>query len=137
MLRSLLIGFLILSALTSNGAGAQNMKSANITMDMLLELFSTVAVTGTRDLSPCPTLCDANKASDFLPAKKEASFFGCGSLDTSETDTLFGSWAALWPEHYDYSCNCLAQKVFIMYGQPINSGAPYCVSGLSPPSFRV
>lgn len=45
MFRSLFIGFLILSALTPKGAGAQIIKSdLNISADKLLELFNSVSV---------------------------------------------------------------------------------------------
>jgi len=142
LLRSLLIGFLIFSALSSNGAGAQSTKSVNITTDMLLELFNTVAVNAGRvgvhsTTDKAAALCDASKASALLSARRGAGFFACGSLDTSETDDFFSSCAALWPEYCDYNYNSPAQKLFIMHAQPINSGAPYCVSGLSPPYFRV
>jgi len=50
LFRSLLIGFLILSALTSKGAGAQIISTnLNISADMLLELFNSVSAQTARN----------------------------------------------------------------------------------------
>jgi hypothetical protein len=143
LLRSLLIGFLILSALTSNGGEAQSIKSVNITKDMLLELFNTVAVhtgkVGTHSATnKASTIFDANKASGASLGEKRGVLYTCTPIGASKTDSLFGSCTAIWPEYYDYyDCNLLAQEISLMHGQPINSGARYCVSGLSPPCFKV
>lgn len=69
MFRSLLIGFLILSALTSKGVGVQIDHNITISADILLDFYNAA-------------VAYAEKQADFIDAKKGSAFF-CSSSETA------------------------------------------------------
>lgn len=126
MLRSLLIGFLILSALTSKGAEAQILKNdLNISADILLEFFNSVTVQNT-------------KAAELSAAKIDGSTFMHTSFSKREVQSLFGRLRQISPIAWMEKCNqtdhdLKGETVFL---RPVSSDeykAFFCESGLSPP----
>lgn len=126
MLRSLIIGFLILSALTSKGAEAQMLKSElNISADILLEFFNSVTVQN-------------SKTAEFSSAKMDSSFRAYASLNNIDDKMLIGRLKQISPiicmekcDQADYDLK--GEAVFL---KPVSSDghqAYFCVSGLSPP----
>jgi hypothetical protein len=67
--RSLLIGFLILSALTSKGVGVQINQDIAISADMLLDFYNAA-------------VAYAEKQADFVDAKKDSAFL-CNTNETA------------------------------------------------------
>lgn len=116
MLRSLLIGFMILSALTSKGAEVQIFKSdLTISADMLLEFFNTVTVQN-------------SKAAELLAAKADGSYVQIQLCRLRQTGPI-----ALLKQSGQTDHDLKSVPVFL---KPVSSDGPhalFCVSGLSPP----
>lgn len=128
MLRSLLIGFMILSALTSKGAEVQILKSElTISADILLEFFNSVTV-------------QSSKAAELSAAKKDSSS-AYASFDNNEVQTLSGGLRQInpivWMEKNNQTDHDLkGEKAFI---KPVSADGHqvfFCVSGLSPPTVN-
>lgn len=126
MFRSLLIGFLILSALTSKGAGTQLVNiDLNISADMLLEFFNSVSAQTAKNAELTPAPADGASAAyalsnggAVLPLRsvsgKSASFIWFDPIDRTGIGKVFSE---ICPEQMSY----------------YRSGAFLLVSGLSPP----
>jgi len=129
LLRSLLIGFLILSALTSKGAGAQIVKSdLSISADMLLEFFNSVSVQG-------------SKAAGLSTARADRSSYACTSFNSSQLKTLVTRLEQIGPVaiqgHHDHAkhlpeCGMVSRRPALLASRQ----AYCCVSGLSPPAWE-
>ncbi len=129
MLRSLLIGFLIFSALTSKGAEAQIVNvNLNISADMLLELFNSVTSQTARnaELSSAP----ADRALLSYALSNGKAILPLRAI--SSKNNLF-----TWYDPIDksifrtaFSKLCSAQIAYC------RSGVFSHVSGLSPPYSR-
>ena len=79
MFRSLFIGFLILSALASNGAGIQmNQNMTNSSTDMLLELFNAA-------------VAHADKQAEFFVASSNKAYFNTNSGSRNTIEKLMRS----------------------------------------------
>ncbi len=126
MLRSLLIGFMILSALTSRGAEVQILKSElSISADMLLEFFNSVTVQSTR-------------AAELSAAKTDSSS-SYVSFNKNEAQSLFVRLrqinAIVWMGKSSQTDHDLkGEKVFIKPVLADGHQVFFCVSGLSPPT---
>lgn len=127
MLRSLLIGFLILSALTSKGAGAQILKDdLNISADMLLEFFNSVSV-------------QSSKAAELSAAITDRSSYAYTSFNSNQLKPLITRLRQIGPitipGQYDQADRFPeGGMVFRKLVLPVSQQAFYCVSGLSPPT---
>ena len=126
MFRSLLIGFLILSALTSKGAGAQLVNTnLNISADMLLEFFNSVSAQTAKNAELTHGAADRtlvayalSNSRTVLPLRsasgKSTTFIWCDPVDRIGFGTIFSE---IYPEQLSY----------------YRDGAYLLVSGLSPP----
>ena len=129
MLRSLLIGFLILSALTSKGAGAQIVKDdLNISADMLLEFFNSVSV-------------QSSKAAELSAANTVRSPYAYTSFNKDQIKPLISKLRQIGPitipgqnNQMDYVP--VGAMVFHKAVLPTSQQVYYCVSGLSPPTAK-
>ncbi len=127
MLRSLLIGFLILSALTSKGAGAQILKEdLNISADMLLEFFNSVSV-------------QSSKAAELSAIITDRSSFVYTSFNINQlkppVTRLRQSGPITMPGQYDQTEHFPEDgMVFHKIVLPASQQVFYCASGLSPPA---
>lgn len=126
MLRNLLIGFLILSALTSKGAGVQTVKSdLSISTDMLLEFFNSVSVQSSKaaGLSTAVTDRSAYVRTSFGSNQLKPLLTG---LEQTGTTALPGQYDLA--EHLSES-GMVSRKPVLFASQLVYC----CVSGLSPP----
>lgn len=128
MFRSLFIGFLILSALTSKGVDAQIANNnTNIPSDMLLELFSTV-------------MAQFGETASYSADKSDEVLFSHAAPVAGSAKVLFEDFGkelqALCPDRNNVHDFGLQFAGFVAQaGQHIGSEAGFCVSGLSPPGL--
>ncbi|HEX2944459.1 MAG TPA: hypothetical protein VHT96_00710 [Clostridia bacterium] len=126
MFRSLLIGFLILSALTSKGAGAQIVNAnLNISADMLLEFFNSVSAQTAKNAEISPAKAERGLLSYALSDNKAVIPFRAMSPRNN---------AFTWYDPIDKSIfRAVSWEIYpgqILY---YRSGVFSHVSGLSPP----
>jgi hypothetical protein len=122
-----MIGFLILSALTSKGAGAQIVKNdLSISADMLLEFFNSVSV-------------QSSKAAELSEARTDRSSCACTSFNNSQLKPHITRLEQIGPiamqEQYDQAkhfpeCGMVFRKPDLLASRQ----SYCCVSGLSPPA---
>ncbi len=126
MLRSLLIGFLILSALTSKGAEAQIVNAnLNISADMLLELFNSVTAQTARNAELSSAPADRALLAFTLSNGKAVVPFRA----ISSKNNVFA-----WYDPIDKSIfRTVFSKIFSAQILYFRSGVFSHVSGLSPP----
>lgn len=128
MLRSLLIGFLILSALTSKGAGAQIIyEDLNISADMLLGFFNSVSV-------------QSGKTAELSESRTDRSSYTYTSFN-NQLKTIVIRLRQICPiavpghyclEEHLSDAGSVSHKTVLTASQQ----AYYCVSGLSPPEDK-
>lgn len=126
MLRSLLIGFLILSALASKGAEAQIIKNySNIPAEMLLELFNAVTA-------------QSDKTAEFSSTDVKEAFFSYARIGGKTIESISGktknsnqfNW---FEQNFQTSCHLHYTALGSHSRTMICKEAFLCVSGLSPP----
>ena len=130
MFRSLFIGFLIFSALTSKGAVVQiNQDINNISADMLLEFFNAA-------------LTHADKQAELTFARPDGVLFSDNSGDRAAIEKLLRLIShdnpVVWADsisEYGYS-DLQYSNVSLMQKQPCRCGAFSCASDTSPPNFQ-
>lgn len=131
MFRSLFIGFLILSALTSKGVGVQiNQNNTNISADMLLELFNAAAAY-------------ADKQAELSVAKPDGAFLSNTSGSMGAIEELLRPMRQgspfVWVEPDDKNSSTYAQfsKTDLQQKQFSTGDVYSCGSDISPPHCRV
>lgn len=125
MFRSLLIGFLILSALTSKGAGIQIADTNLISADMLLEFFNSVSAQTAKNAELSPAAADRALAACALSnGRAVLPFPGISSKST------FFVWCdPINRTNFRAGFSDICPEQMSLY----RSGAFLLVSGLSPP----
>lgn len=130
MLRSLFIGFLILSSLTAKGTEAQIAVNTNS--------MPAGAPTGFFGTMPG----QMGKTAGIVSTGARKVFFSCDTIDNMADGLLSGmvnnnAIPAWFEDNYrpDYQSRCAE----VLPGQvcACTDAAFYCVSGLSPPYFRI
>ncbi len=124
MIRSLFIGFLILSALTSKGAEAQIVTSTNITPAMLRDIISAASACSEKS---AVTSCDNGRVSCYNSLESGKSYLLSFNHNRSEV------FIVTTPTDGD---SCLKQCCGITDCGAVctHNGMYSCMSGLSPPN---
>lgn len=131
MLRSLFIGFLILSALASNGVGNQiNQNITNSSTDMLLELFNAA-------------VNHADKRAETFVASSNKAYFNTASSSKNNIDKLMKSLRQDHPvawvdsSNKDSCSNPRCETAGLQQRQLYQGEVYSCGTDLSPPHFRL